>query len=136
MGKIVIKSIERPRAETPDALIKWFCNVFDLDDEIEAEMLKRFIKAASANRGISSSEFKFGSVARSTVIYHLNRFIDAGLVVRKGRKYIFRGSNMSSLIEEMEYDINREMQRMLDFAKELDRQMSRSKQQKRKELKN
>jgi predicted transcriptional regulator len=125
MGKIIIKSVERPREETPNALIKWFCDVFELDNAIEVEMLKKFIDAASKNRGISSSEFKFKTAARSTVIYHLNRFIDAGLVVREGRKYVFRGPNMSSLIEEIEYDINREMQKMLDFANELDKQMNR-----------
>ncbi|MEM0149925.1 MAG: hypothetical protein QXW10_03460, partial [Candidatus Micrarchaeaceae archaeon] len=112
MGKIVIKSVERPREETPAALIKWFCDVFELDNKIEAEMLRKFIKAASEDKGISSSEFKFKAVARSTIIYHLNRFIDAGLVVRTGRKYVFRGPNMSSLVEEIEYDVNRELQRM------------------------
>jgi predicted transcriptional regulator len=125
MGKIVIKSVERPREETPDAIIKWFCKVFDLDSEIETELMKRFINAAKQNKPITSSELTFRSVARSTVIYHLNRFIDAGLIVRKGRKYLFRGSNLSSLIEEMEYDINREIQRMLDLAREFDSKASK-----------
>ncbi|MGC8651925.1 MAG: hypothetical protein ACP5UH_01590 [Candidatus Micrarchaeia archaeon] len=128
MEKIVIKSVERPRDETPNSIIRWFCNVFDLDSEIEQEIFKRFIKAAGQNRGISSSELRFNNVARSTVIYHLNRFIDAGLVVRKGRKYVFRGPSMLALIEEMDYDIQREMQRMLDFAKELDRQVNQRSQ--------
>ncbi|MCL4373868.1 MAG: hypothetical protein M1360_03240 [Candidatus Marsarchaeota archaeon] len=131
MGKIVIRSVERPRSDTPESIIRWFCNVLDLDSDIEEDLLKKFIKAANQNKSISSSELKFENVARSTVIYHLNRFIDAGLVVRKGRKYMFRGPNMSSLIEEMEYDIDREMQRMLDFAKELDRQLAKSPKSKR-----
>ncbi|MGC8495892.1 MAG: hypothetical protein ACP5RM_01580 [Candidatus Micrarchaeia archaeon] len=125
MGKIVIKSIERPREENPDAIIRWFCKVFDLDSEIETELMKKFISAARRNKPITSSELSFSSIARSTVIYHLNRFIDAGLVVRKGRKYMFRGSSLSSLIEEMEYDINREMQRMLDLAREFDSKESK-----------
>ncbi|MGC8670050.1 MAG: hypothetical protein ACP5TL_02780 [Candidatus Micrarchaeia archaeon] len=123
MGKIVIKSTEMPREDTASAMIKWFCNAFDLDADIEAKLLMKFIEAARKNKAISSSELKISGVARSTIIYHLNRFIDYGLVVRKGRKYIFRGPNMESAIEEIEYDIDRELKKMLAFAKELDKQI-------------
>ncbi len=47
----------------------------------------------------------------------MNRFIDAGLLVKRGRKYYLRASEMQKAIEEIEYDINREMQRMLDHGK-------------------
>jgi hypothetical protein len=56
----------------------------------------------------------------------LNRFIDAGLLVKRGRKYYLRASEMQKAIEEIEYDISREMQRMLDTAKEFDRLMELS----------
>ena len=63
-------------------------------------------------------------LARSTVIYHLNRFIDSGLLVKKGRNYYLRASVMSKAIEEIEYDIDRELSRMLDTAKQFDKLMS------------
>jgi len=55
------------------------------------------------------------------VIYHLNRFIEAGVIVKRGRKYHLRAKEMAKVVEELEYDIDREMHRMLDMAKDFDR---------------
>ncbi|MEM3020557.1 MAG: winged helix-turn-helix domain-containing protein [Candidatus Micrarchaeaceae archaeon] len=128
MKKIVIKSVDKPvEAKSPDAIISWFCEVFGLSgsgepDSIESDILKRFLVAAARNEGISSSEIKLGKdVPRSTVIYHLNRLIESGLVVKRGRKYYMRAQGLSTSLEEVEYDIDREFQRMIDIAREFDR---------------
>jgi predicted transcriptional regulator len=130
MERIVIRFVERPDFKNQEKMIKWFCEVFGLSgsenesDSIEQQILMSFIQAAYKDEGLGSSELKLDTkLARSTVIYHLNRFIDAGLLVKRGRKYYLRASEMSKAIEEIEYDINREMQRMLDTAKEFDRLM-------------
>ncbi|MDE1870813.1 MAG: winged helix-turn-helix transcriptional regulator [Candidatus Micrarchaeota archaeon] len=130
MERIVIKFIERPDFNDPEKILKWFCDVFGLSSDgepnsIEEQILRNFTEAAySSNKGLSSSELRLNTqLARSTVIYHLNRFRDAGLLVKKGRKYYLRASEMRKAIEEIEYDINREMQRMLDMAGEFDKLM-------------
>ncbi|MDE1868365.1 MAG: hypothetical protein KGH60_00130 [Candidatus Micrarchaeota archaeon] len=137
MERIIIRFVERPDSDEPEEMIKWFCHVFGLsnddDNGIEEEILKSFVKAAYRDEGLSSSELKLHSdMARSTVIYHLNRFIDAGLLVKHGRKYFLRASEMSKAIEEIEYDIEREMRRMLDTAKEFDRLMLQGSRKQRK----
>jgi hypothetical protein len=127
MERIVIKFVERPDSNDPDKMLKWFCDVFglssgDSSDSIEEQILKKFIEAAHDDKGLSSSELKLETdLARSTVIYHLNRFIEVGLLVKHGRKYHLRASEMAKAIEEIEYDLSREMQRMLDTAKQLDK---------------
>ncbi len=127
MEKIVIRAIDRPRAGNQNEMIKWFCEALGLvgDDGkggIEVELMKQLLAAAARGEGISSSEIKpRQDIARSTVIYHLNRFIESGLVVKHGRKYYFRGKGLSTTLEELEYDINKEMMRMLDIAREFDR---------------
>ncbi|MGD0729336.1 MAG: winged helix-turn-helix domain-containing protein [Candidatus Micrarchaeaceae archaeon] len=141
MERIVIKFVERPNLNDQEKMIKWFCEVFGLSseenpDSIEEQILRSFIDAAYKNEGLGSSELNLDTeLARSTVIYHLNRFIDAGLLVKKGRKYYFRASEMSKAIEEIEYDINREMQRMLDTAKEFDKLMELSMKKNSKKIK-
>lgn len=131
MERIVIRFVERPDFKDSEEMIKWFCEVFGLSgsngelDSIEEQILRNFVNAAYSNRGLASSELKLDTnLARSTVIYHLNRFIEVGLLVKRGRKYYLRASEMSKAIEEIEYDINREMQRMLDTAKQFDKLMS------------
>ncbi|MDE1865381.1 MAG: winged helix-turn-helix transcriptional regulator [Candidatus Micrarchaeota archaeon] len=126
MERLVIRFLERPDSNDPEQIIKWFCEVFGLAGEgeknpIEEQILKNFVQAAQHDSGLSSSELKLETdLARSTVIYHLNRFIDAGLLVKRGRKYFLRASEMQKAIEEIEYDVSREMQRMMDTAKEFD----------------
>jgi hypothetical protein len=130
MEHIVIRVLEKPDFNDPEKLIKWFVSVLGLSgegeiDSIGEQILSEFAKAAYLDKGLSSSELKLDTVlARSTVIYHLNRFIDSGLLVKKGRKYYLRASEMSKAIEEIEYDIDRELSRMLDTAKQFDKLMS------------
>ena len=130
MEHIVIRVLEKPDFNDPEKLIKWFVSVLGLSgegeiDSIGEQILSEFAKAAYLDKGLSSSELKLDTnLARSTVIYHQNRFIDSGLLVKKGRKYHLRASEMSKAIEEIEYDIDRELSRMLDTAKQFDKLMS------------
>lgn len=127
--KIVIRSVEKPTARRPEDLIDWFCEVFGIsaeggESDAEERIFKAFAYAAFENKGLSSSDPALRSgLARSTVIYHLNRLIGMGLITKQGRKYYLRANEMSKVIEELEYDINREMMRMLDAAHEFDKLM-------------
>ncbi len=127
MDRFVIRFIETPDSQNPDEIIRWFCAVFGLStekDSIEGQILQLFIKKAYGSKGISSTELTAETSApRSTVIYHLNRLIDSGLVVRRGRQYRLRASEMQKTIEEIEYDVEREMRRMMDIAVEFDKLM-------------
>ncbi len=131
MGKIVIRDVERPDSKKPDAMIRWFLAVFDLGDGneangIEAQILGALVKASYNGEGISSSELKLNpEVARSTVIYHLNRLLELGIIVKRGRKYYLRATEMAKTMEEIEYDLEREMQRMIDMAREFDKMMQK-----------
>ena len=129
MEKIAIRVLEKPDAKDPEKMLAWFVAALGLSgeekDSIEEQILRDFAYAARKEQGLSSSELKLDrQVARSTVIYHLNRFMEVGLIVKKGRKYYLRAADMTKVIEELEYDIEREMQRMLDTAKEFDRLFS------------
>jgi predicted DNA-binding transcriptional regulator len=128
MERIEIRFVEMPDPRDPESIIRWFCRVFGLateeGDSIEEQIFRNFVEAAYTNRGLSSSELKLDTeLSRSTVIYHLNRFIESGLLVKHGRRYSLRASELSKAIEEIEYDINREMSRMLNTAREYDRLM-------------
>jgi hypothetical protein len=128
MERIEIRFVEMPDPHDPESIIRWFCRVFGLATEqggsLEEQIFRNFAEAAYTNTGLSSSELKLDTVlSRSTVIYHLNRFIESGILVKRGRRYFLRASELSKAIEEIEYDINREMSRMLNTAKEYDRMM-------------
>jgi predicted transcriptional regulator len=129
MVKIIIRSVQRPNYNSPEALIHWFCAEFNLSDEnnisMEEQILKEFVNAAYNNHGLSSTELSSEhELARSTVIYHLNRLIETGLLVKRGRRYYLRANELSKAIEEMQLDIEREMRKMMLAAMEFDRAMN------------
>jgi predicted transcriptional regulator len=122
--KIVLRTINRPSRPDIDELADWFCKVFDLsgkDDRLEPAMLKEIVSHNTDGRGTTSKMLnrKLG-VPRTTVIYHLNRFIGSGLVIRRGTKYYLRSEDMESTLEELQADMEREFIRMMEFAKKMD----------------
>lgn len=124
--RIVIKPMAKPSGkENIDELMVWFCKAFDLtsgDEDLEPTLFKEVASASISGSGVTSKELNDRlDVPRTTVIYHLNRFIGSGLVVRKGRKYVLRSSDMEGTIEELQADMAREFNRMLEFAERLDR---------------
>lgn len=130
MEQIAIRFIEKPDQNDAEGIIRWYCDVFglsnpDAENPIEEQILKSFVEAARDGKGLSSSEMDLETkLARSTVIYHLNRFRDAGLIVKRGRKYFLRAAKMEGVIQEIGYDLERELRGLVDNAKRLDMMMN------------
>lgn len=122
--KMVIRQVNRPQKEDVDTLVSWFLQAFDLTGEkesLEPVMLKEIIDKSIKGSGVTSKELNSKlDTPRTTVIYHLNRFIYSGLVVRKGRRYYLRSIDMESTLEEMQADMTREFQRLMSMAEKLD----------------
>ncbi|MDE1822843.1 MAG: hypothetical protein KGI00_00325 [Candidatus Micrarchaeota archaeon] len=123
--KIVIRQIGKPGKESQEALLQYFCQVFDIGtkkgDDVEPTIFKEIVASSINGSGVTSKVLNEKlSVPRSTVIYHLNRFIYSGLVVRKGRKYYLRSDDMESTMQELQADIEREFSRLIEFAQKMD----------------
>ena len=121
--RIAIKQVNRPQKESVDSLVTWFCESLDLSDKdsLEPTMLKEIINKSIKGNGVTSMELKMRlGTPRTTVIYHLNRMIYSGIVVRKGRKYYLRSTDMASTLEELQADMQREFMRMIEFAQKMD----------------
>jgi len=126
MQQIMIRFMEKPDQNDAEGIIRWFCDVFGLsnpeaENPVEEQILKFFVEAARDEKGLSSGELDLETkLARSTVIYHLNRFRDAGLIVKRGRKYYLRAGQMEKVIQEIGYDLERELRGLIDASKRLD----------------
>lgn len=122
--KLVIKTVNKPQKDNEEVLLEWFCEVFDLSgkkNDVEPGILKEIAGSSIKGEGITSKDLnKKLDMPRSTVIYHINRFIYSGIVIRKGRKYYLRSNDMSSTIEELQADMLREFNRLSVFAVKLD----------------
>lgn len=125
--KIAIKTVSKPAEESAESLTNWFFDSFDLSgkgDDQEREMFREIVSNSIKGVGITSKEIsKLQKLPRSTAIYDLNKFIDSGLVVRKGRKYYLRASDFESTIQELQAEMLAEFNRMMQFASRLDQLM-------------
>lgn len=122
--KIVVKTVTKPSIESAQALTDWFFDTFDLSGKSgtpEREMFQIIVSNSLKGTGTSSKHIsKSLKVPLSTVIYDLNKFIDSGLVVRKGREYYLRASDFESTIQELQAEMLMEFSRMMQFASKLD----------------
>jgi len=124
--KIVLKTVNKPSKEDARTLTDWFLDAFDLSgsDAVLEQMFSELVENSLAGVGTTSKDLNESlKLPRSTVIYHLNRFIDSGLVVRKGVRYYLRASDFESTIQELQAEMFMEFNRMMQFASKLDELM-------------
>ncbi len=81
------------------------------------EMLKRAkLKSAMTSDEIAART----KLSRGTVVHHLNKLIDAGLVRVVRNTYMLGGDNLSLLVEELQRDAERTYEQLAKVAAELD----------------
>ena len=70
---------------------------------------------------MSSDELAYRlSLSRGTVVHHINKLMDAGIVIHHQGRYMLRVDNLSSLIDEVEKDLKRTCDGLKAVAKEID----------------
>lgn len=125
--KIIVKPVSKPQKESIDEITSWFIKSFGFSEDensTEAKLFREIVSKSLKGPGITSKELNEElDMPRSTLVYQINRFINSGLVIRKGRHYYLRATDMESTIEELQADMLREFNRMIEFAEKLDRIM-------------
>ena len=59
-------------------------------------------------------------LSRGTVIHHINKLMEAGIVISSRNKYMLRVDNLKLLIDEVEKDLHRSLNDLRDVASDLD----------------
>lgn len=129
--RITIIKIRRPVTENLNEELQWFgtsLGLFNLRDKDKScfRIFIELLKATKNNKSISSDDLaeRLG-LSRGTVIHHVNKLMETGLVVHEGKGYMLRVNNLSALIEELEEDINRTCSSLKRIAQEIDDKMKR-----------
>jgi len=63
-------------------------------------------------------------ISRGSVLNHIENLMESGFVFKYGKSYHLRESTFSEIVEQMEKDIKKTLERMRQYAKELDSQLS------------
>ena len=119
-------SIRKPVQKNVNQELQWLgssLGLFNLRDKDKScfRVFIELIKNAKIGKPLSSDEIAYSlGLSRGTVVHHLNKLLDSGIVVEAERGYILRVSNLRDLINEVEKDLERTLDELRDMAEEID----------------
>jgi len=124
--RVTIVKIRKPAQKIVNQDLQWFCStlgLFSLRDKNSScfRIFVELLKSAKQSRPISSDEigYKLG-LTRGTVVHHLNRLIDSGMIINEGNGYTLRVNNLEELVDEIKKDTDRVFDNLKSVAQDLD----------------
>ena len=125
-SKITLVRISRTPHENINQELQWFGNslgLFNLRDK-DSSCFRVFItlvRKAKRNETISSDDISDKlNLSRGTVVHHLTKLMNSGLVVREKGGYLLRSNNLSKVIRDIQRDVSAMFNELEDVAKEID----------------
>jgi len=114
--KITIIRTARPRQPDLNQELQFLGNslgLFNLRDK-DKSLFRIFIellRASKKGNPLTSDELaeRLG-LSRGTVVHHVNKLLEAGIVLNMRNKYLLRVENLAALIGELEKDIQRNLE--------------------------
>ncbi len=127
--RITIIMVRKGRNRDINEKIKWIghsLGLFGIRDKDSScyRLFVELLKSSRTSEPLPSDEFAYRlGLTRATVIHHMNKLIESGIVVSQHNKYILRVNRLEQLIEELRKDMRRAMDELADTAKQVDEEM-------------
>lgn len=127
--KITVVSVRKPVKKDLNQELQWLGNslgLFNLRDKDKScfRIFIELLKAAKRNQPLSSDEIALRlNLSRGTVVHHLHRLIETGIVVTEENRYMLRVDNLKTLVDELEKDIRRMTEDLKEIAGNIDQKL-------------
>tara|TARA_Y100000310_G_scaffold340125_1_gene434881 strand:- start:1338 stop:1745 length:408 start_codon:yes stop_codon:yes gene_type:complete len=127
--RITIATIKRPAEKNLNRELLWLgtsLGLFSLRDKDKScyRVFIELLRSAKKNEPLTSDELGARlNLSRGTIIHHINRLIEAGIVIHEGTRYLLRVDNLSTLISEMEKDFKRVFEDLKEIAGDIDEKL-------------
>jgi predicted transcriptional regulator len=127
--KITIIRSRRPLTNNVNEELQWLggtLGLFNLRDKDRScfRIFIEVVKTSQAEQGISSDDLAARlNLTRGTVVHHLNKLIDSGIINANRNKYELRVSNLRALISELENDTKRIYAELSEIAENVDKKL-------------
>ncbi len=124
--KITIIKSSKPYRKDLNEELQWFgssLGLFNLRDKDKScfRIFIELLKGAKQKKPFTSDEIAEKlNLSRGTVIHHINKLMESGLVINEKNRYMLRVDNLKVLIEELESDIQRTCKDLKEIAKDID----------------
>jgi len=126
MYRITIVQSPPPKTNNLNDKLQWFggsLGLFGLRDKDKSQfrIFIALLKRARRGQPISSDELAIElHLSRGTVIHHINKLIEAGIVVTHENRYFLRVAELTQLVYEMKKDLEESLEVLQDVASEID----------------
>tara|TARA_Y100000031_G_C8172339_1_gene362396 strand:- start:188 stop:592 length:405 start_codon:yes stop_codon:yes gene_type:complete len=124
--RITIINIRKPAHKNINQELQWLgssLGLFNLRDKDKScfRIFIELVKSAKRNEALTSDELAYRlNLTRGTVVHHLHKLLDSGIVIPLKKGYILRVDNLQELIDEVEKDIKRSLVDLRKVAEEID----------------
>jgi predicted transcriptional regulator len=124
--RITIIRSTKPEKEDINKQLQWFggsLGLFNLRDKDKScfRVFITLIQASKENKKLSSDEIAARTkLTRGTVVHHLNKLMDSGIVVSDRNKYLLRMDTLEEVVEHMKRDVDEAWDKLMEVAKDID----------------
>ncbi|MBW2991865.1 winged helix-turn-helix transcriptional regulator [Candidatus Woesearchaeota archaeon] len=124
--RIVIVRNRLPK-KTVNEELQWLgdsLGLFNLRDKDKScfRIFLELIKAAKKGQPQTSDQIAEKlHLSRGTVIHHINKMIESGIIIHQNNKYMMRVDTLTQLVQELRKDLDRAIDDMREIAEDIDR---------------
>ena len=127
--KITIIRVRKPVQNNINHELQWLgssLGLFGLRDKDKScfRLFIELIKSTKKGKALSSDELANKlNLSRGTVVHHLHKLQNSGIIVFENKGYLLRVNRLKSLILEIEKDMKRTLDDMKEMADEIDKKL-------------
>ena len=127
--KITIIRSRKPIAKDINQDLQWFSNSLGLFSERDKEkscfrIFIELVKAAKNRVPLTSDQIAQRThLSRATIIHHLTKLMESGIVMHQDNRYILKVDNLEQLIDELKLELDKSLHELKLMAEELDEQL-------------
>lgn len=127
--RITIIRISRPNRQNVNDELKWLGHSLGLFSERDKDsslyrLFVELIKSCKSSRQMTSDELaRRLDLTRGTVVHHLNKLLESGIVIEDRNRYALRVANLEVLIDELRKDVRRAMDDLKEIARQIDEEL-------------
>lgn len=124
--RITIVRSRKPVEKTVNKELQYLgtsLGLFNLRDKDKScfRIFIELLKAAKIRYPLTSDEIAYRTnLTRGTVVHHITKLMEAGIVVNEKNRYMLRVHNLKELINEVEKDVRRICEDLKEIAEEID----------------
>lgn len=127
--RITIINIRKPVQKNINQELQWLgssLGLFNLRDKDKScfRIFIELVKNTKRDQALTSDELAYRlELSRGTVVHHLHKLLDSGIVVNEQRGYMLRNNSLQELMDEVEQDVKRTFSELRKIAEDIDKDL-------------